>query len=184
MRNGYVLWFTGLSGSGKTTIATKLELKLRDMGTLVERLDGDILRETICKDLGFTKEDRIINIGRTGFIAELLSRNGVQTLVSLISPYSDSREKLKNRIANFYEIYVHCPIEYCIARDVKGLYTKALQNKTPNFTGVTDIYEVPRQPDLTIDTHQESVEESVNRVLEFLYSKHLILPSWTKEEFV
>ena len=174
MKNGFVLWFTGLSGAGKTTIAHELGNILKNYGMRVEILDGDILRENFSKDLSFSKEDRDLNVQRTAFIAKLLARNGVITLVSLISPYKDSRQRAKKEINDFYEIYVKCPIEICMARDVKGLYKRALSGSIPNFTGITDVYEEPDSPDLVLETNKYDIEKTVNILLEFLEDRNLI----------
>lgn len=159
---GIVLWFTGLSGAGKTTIAMALEERLRAAGKLVERLDGDVVRQSLSRDLGFSKEDRDKNIERVTFVAKLLARNGVITLVSFISPYRKHREHARSEIDNFVEVHVHCPIDVCEQRDVKGLYKKARAGELANFTGIDDPYEEPESPELVIRTHELSVEEAVD----------------------
>ena len=145
-QKGFTLWFTGLSGSGKTALAKKLAPVLRERGLKVERLDGDIVRQSLTKDLGFSAEDRDTNIERVTFVAKLLTRNGVAVLASFISPYIVRRAKSRAEIGHFVECYVECPLETLVERDVKGLYKKALAGEIKNFTGVSDPYEAPRNP--------------------------------------
>lgn len=140
----------------------------------VEILDGDILRENFSKDLSFSKEDRDINVKRTVFIANLLARNGVVVLVSLISPYKDSRQMAREQIEDFYEIYVKCPLEICTERDVKGLYKQVLNGGIQNFTGITDVYEEPESPDLVLETDKFNIEESIELLLEFLKTRNIL----------
>jgi adenylylsulfate kinase len=162
---GVTVWLTGLSGAGKSTIATAAAAELRQQGRLVEVLDGDVVRENLSKGLGFGKEDRDTNIRRIGFVAELLTRNGVVVLVAAISPYRALREEVRERIGSFVEVYVRCPLEELVRRDVKGLYRRALAGELRNFTGVSDPYEEPQEPDLLLDTAAETVTESVRRVV-------------------
>jgi len=144
MAEGFVLWFTGLSGAGKTTLAKELEKELRRRGMrFVQRLDGDVVRQDLTRDLGFSKEDRDENIRRVTFVAELLSKNGVATTCSFISPYRKAREEARRRCHNFIEVYVECPLDTLIARDPKGLYKKALAGEITGFTGIDDPYEPP-----------------------------------------
>ncbi len=159
---GFTLWFTGLSGAGKSTISAIIEQRLRDAGAKVEVLDGDVVRENLSKGLGFSKEDRDINIRRIGFVCELLSRNGVIALVAAISPYRAVREEA--RIPNFVEIYVECPLEVVTGRDVKGLYKKAIAGEIPQFTGVSDPYEPPLRPEVVIRSDAETPERSAEKV--------------------
>jgi adenylylsulfate kinase len=174
-RAGFTVWLTGLSGSGKTTIAALLEHHLRERGVpFVQRLDGDVLRSGICRDLGFSREDRNENIRRVGYIAGLLSANGVATLVSFISPYREARERARECCRNFIEVYVTCDLDTLIRRDVKGLYRKALEEEIPQFTGVSDPYEEPLHPELIIDTAKQTPEESVRCILDYLAGKDLI----------
>ncbi|MBL7198518.1 MAG: adenylyl-sulfate kinase [Anaerolineae bacterium] len=165
---GFTLWFTGLSGSGKTTLAKELEPKLRQRGLRVERLDGDIVRESLTRDLGFSKEDRDKNIERVTFVAKLLTRNGVATLCSFISPYIERRDKSRQEIGNFVECYVECPLQVLIERDVKGLYEKALAGDIQNFTGVSDPYEPPPNAEIIVNSATQTVEESVEVILQRL----------------
>ncbi len=172
--DGFTLWLTGLSGAGKTTIAVALEQLLRERGVRVERLDGDVVREGLTRDLGFSKEDRDKNIERVTFVAKLLSRNGVAVIASFVSPYREARQRARRESTNFIEVFVDAPLEVCAARDVKGLYAKALAGQIKNFTGVDDPYEAPEAPEITIHTDQESVEESVARLIEYLESSAFI----------
>ncbi len=165
MRGGFTIWFTGLSGSGKTTISRLVETVLRERGFPVEVLDGDVIRQNLSQGLGFTKADRDINIQRIAFVSKLLTRNQVVTLVAAISPYREAREAARKEIGNFVEVYVQCPLETCIARDAKGLYKKAIEGTIPYFTGISDPYEEPLEPEIVLQTDQETPEESAARVL-------------------
>jgi adenylylsulfate kinase len=167
-KRGFTLWFTGLSGAGKTTIADIVERNLRERGTRVEVLDGDIVRTNLSRGLGFSREDRITNVLRIGFVANLLTRNGVGVVVSAISPYKESRDQVRRRIIDFIEVFVDAPLEVCAERDVKGLYKKAYSGEIPQFTGVSDPYEAPAAPELTLKTDEESPQESARRVIERL----------------
>jgi len=164
-QKGFTLWFTGLSGSGKTAIAKLVEQELRARGLKVERLDGDVVRQALTRDLGFSKEDRDKNIERVTFVAKLLTRNGVAVLCSFISPYRERRAKSRREISQFIEVYVECPVEECARRDVKGLYEKAFTGEIENFTGVSDPYEEPEDPEVVCHTAQETLDESVAKVL-------------------
>ena len=176
MNSGCTLWFTGLSGSGKSTLSQLVATRLRALGARVEVLDGDITRTLLCQGLGFSREDREENIRRIGFVCELLSRNGVIAIAAAISPYRASRDELRKRIPNFIEIHMNCPVEVLIKRDVKGLYKKALSGEIKQFTGISDPYESPAAPELTIDSSKESIESSVTRILHSL-EKLQIIPS-------
>jgi adenylylsulfate kinase len=165
---GFTLWFTGLSGSGKTTISEIVERELRDRERPVEVLDGDIVRTNLSKGLSFSRDDRNINVLRIGFVANLLTRNGVGVIVSAISPYKEARDQVRRRIVDFVEVFVDAPLEVCADRDVKGLYQKAFAGEIKQFTGVSDPYEPPNAPDLTLKTDEESPEESAQRVIEKL----------------
>jgi len=164
VHQGFTLWFTGLSGAGKSTISGIVEKRLREAAAKIEVLDGDVVRENLSKGLGFSKEDRDINIRRIGFVCELLTRNGVIAMVAAISPYRAVREEVRSRIANFVEVYVECPLEVVAGRDVKGLYKKAIAGEIPQFTGVSDPYEPPLHPEVAVHSDKESPEESANRV--------------------
>jgi len=165
MDKGFILWFTGLSGSGKTTISKALESELKRRGCKVEILDGDVIRTNLSKGLGFSKEDRDTNIRRIGFVANLLSRNGVVAITAAISPYRAVRDEIRALEPNFVEVYVKAPLEVCEARDVKGLYAKARAGEIKGFTGIDDAYEEPLNPEIICYTERESVEDSVKTVL-------------------
>ena len=171
---GFVLWFTGLSGAGKTTIALALLPKLKELGMNVERLDGDVVRESLTKDLGFSKEDRDKNIERVTFVAKLLSRNNVAVLASFISPYAETRDYVRNETTNFIEVYVSAPLEVCEERDVKGMYAKARSGEIKNFTGISDPYEAPLNPDIEVPTHEQTVEESADFLIAELEKRGLL----------
>lgn len=162
---GVTVWFTGLSGSGKTTISRAVEKELLSCGHRVEILDGDVVRQNLTKGLGFSKEDRDENIRRVGFVAGLLTRNQVSVLVSAISPYREIRQEVRERIGNFVEVFVNAPLAVCEQRDVKGLYKKARSGEIKNFTGIDDPYEHPLNPDVECRTDLESLAESVSKVL-------------------
>jgi adenylyl-sulfate kinase len=164
---GFTVWFTGMSGAGKSTLSQALIARLREVskdGVKVELLDGDIVRTNLSKGLGFSQEDRDTNIRRIGFVSELLSRNGVIAVVAAISPYRDTREEVKRRIANFVEVFVDCPMEVLVARDVKGLYSRALSGEVGHFTGISDPYEPPLSPCVVVHSERESVDESLNKI--------------------
>jgi adenylylsulfate kinase len=166
---GVTVWFTGLSGAGKSTISAALEDRLRERGLPVELLDGDVVREKLNKGLGFSKEDRDVNIRRIGFVADLLTRHGVIVLVAAISPYRSVRDEVRATIGRFVEVHVRASLDTLMERDVKGLYRKALAGEISNFTGISDPYEEPLAPELIIDTDRgQSVELSVARVLDVL----------------
>jgi adenylylsulfate kinase len=168
IERGFTLWFTGLSGAGKTTIAEIVEHELRERGRRVEVLDGDIVRTNLSKGLGFDRKDRNINVLRIGFVANLLARNGVAVIVSAISPYKEARDQVRRRIIDFVEVFVDAPVEVCAERDVKGLYAKAYAGEIPQFTGVSDPYEPPAAPDLVLKTEEEEPQESARKVIEKL----------------
>jgi adenylyl-sulfate kinase len=161
---GFAIWLTGLSGAGKSTLAELLVTRLRAAGGNVELLDGDFVRTNLSQGLGFSREDRDINIRRIGFVAELLTRNGVMVIVAAISPYRDAREEVKRKIPRFIEVHVDCSIEVLTARDTKGLYKRALAGEIGHFTGISDPYEPPLNPALTIHTDRESVEEAIEKI--------------------
>ncbi len=173
-QQGFVLWMTGLSGAGKTTIALILMEELAKRGVKAERLDGDVVRESLTRDLGFTKEDRDKNIERITFVAKLLSRNGVGCVCSFISPYQAVRDQVRAETTNFMEVFIDAPLEVVIDRDVKGLYKKALNGEIPNFTGISDPFEAPENPDIHVRTDQQTPEESAQYLIEVLEEKGLI----------
>ena len=166
MQKGFTIWFTGLSGSGKSTISDELVKKIKAKGRNVEVLDGDVVRTNLSKGLGFSKEDRDINIRRIGFVAHLLTRNGVAVICAAISPYIAIRDENRKLIGDgFIEVYVKASVEECAKRDVKGLYKKAFAGEIKEFTGVSDPYEPPENPEVVCDTEKETVEESANKIM-------------------
>jgi adenylylsulfate kinase len=195
-QKGFTLWFTGLPSSGKSAVADRVAEILKEKGLKVERLDGDIVRKSLTRDLGFSKEDReglkverldgdIVrksltrdlgfskedrneNIRRVTFVAKLLTRNGVAVLTSFISPYREIRAQSREEIGKFIEVYVKCPLEVCIERDVRGMYKKALKGEIKEFTGVSDPYEEPLNPEILLDTGKETLEESAEKVIQNL----------------
>ena len=174
-RKGFTLWFTGLSGSGKTTITNHLVKELRKREVPLEVLDGDIVRENLSKGLGFSKEDRDTNIRRIAFVANLLSRNGVPVITAAISPYREIRNEAREIMdGRFVEAYVKASVEVCEERDVKGLYAKARSGEIKEFTGVSDPYEPPENPELVLETETQSPEESAQQILAYLEERGLI----------
>lgn len=168
MEEGLTIWFTGLSGAGKSTIANMLVDRLHAMGRHVELLDGDEIRTNLSSGLGFSKADRDANIRRIAFVAKLLSRNGVIAITAAISPYREIRDEARRDIRNFVEIYVECPLEVCEQRDVKGLYKKARSGEIKQFTGISDPYEAPLNPEIAVHTNAETVEQSVDAIIDKL----------------
>jgi len=176
---GFTLWFTGLSGAGKSTLAQYLTPILLERGCKVEVMDGDEVRENLSKGLGFSKEDRDTNIRRIGYVANLLSRNGCTAITAAISPYASVRNEIRDmteKTATFVEVFVFAPLETVEERDTKGLYKKARAGEIKNFTGISDPYEAPENPEVLVDTSKESIEESAQKILDYLGSKGL-LPS-------
>jgi adenylylsulfate kinase len=172
-----VVWLTGLPGSGKTTIAKALNPKLKDSGFKAELLDGDIVRKELSPELGFTKQDREMHARRVVYLSKLLSRNGIISVVCLISPYREFRRYARretNVSNNFYEVYVKCPLETCIRRDPKGLYKKALSGEIKDLTGLQDPYEEPENPEIVVDTERQSLEECVNVILDRVLQTNII----------
>jgi adenylylsulfate kinase len=165
---GFTVWFTGLPCCGKTTIADRVAVMLKEKGYRVERLDGDIVREGLTNDLGFSRKDRDENIRRVAFVANMLSRNNVIVLATFVSPFREARREARHQIGRFVEVYVRCPVDICMKRDVKGMYKKAREGKITHFTGVDDPYEEPEHPELILDTDKESVDESVEKVIRSL----------------
>ncbi len=169
--NGLTVWFTGLSGAGKTTISQYVGQELIRLGYKVEYLDGDLIRQTLTKGLGFSKADRDENIRRIGFVANLLTRNDVIVLVAVISPYQAIRQEVRLQIGAFIEVYVNAPLAICRQRDVKGLYKQAASGEIANFTGVDDPYEAPLQPEVVCNTDTESIEASASKVLQSIFDR-------------
>jgi adenylyl-sulfate kinase len=174
---GFVVWLTGLSGAGKSTVAAKLAPALAERGHRVELLDGDEVRTNLCQGLGFSRADRDTNIARIGYVAGKLARHGVAVLVAAISPYRQARDQVRASVEVFVEVHVAAPLDTCAERDPKGLYAKALAGEIKNFTGVSDPYEPPPQPEVTLHTEAQSVDESVHQVLEWLEANRLTTTS-------
>ena len=168
---GFTLWFTGLSGSGKSTISEILEKKFRQKTVKIEVLDGDVVRTHLSKGLGFSKEDRDANIRRIGYVASLLSRNGVIAITAAISPYREIRDEVRAMHENFVEVYAKCPLEVLEKRDVKGLYKKARTGELKQFTGISDPYEEPLQPEIVVETDKETPEQSAEKIIKWLTEK-------------
>jgi adenylylsulfate kinase len=176
-RRGFTLWFTGLSGAGKSTLATGVSRELERQGLLVEQLDGDVVRTHLSKGLGFSKEDRDANIERIGWVASRLARAGAVVVVSAISPYAEARARARALVeeqGTFVEIYVSTSLETCAARDVKGLYARALAGEIADFTGVSAPYEAPTDPEIEVDTAGATPEESVAHVMQRLAALDLL----------
>ena len=174
MGEGFTLWFTGLSGAGKSTLANLVAEELRQRRHRVEVLDGDEVRTNLSKGLGFSKEDRDTNIRRIGYVCRLLARNGVIAISAAISPYRAVREEIRTQHDRFFEVYVRCPLDTLVERDVKGLYRKALKGEIGNFTGVSDPYEEPLSPELLIDSNREPPDQSLRRLVQTLEQSGLI----------
>lgn len=173
---GFTLWFTGLSGAGKSTVANLLVERLKKSGAKVEVLDGDVVRTNLSKGLGFSKQDRDENIRRIGFVCNLLSRNGVAAVAAAISPYAAIRSEVRAASENFVEVYVECPLDTLVERDPKGLYKKALAGEIANFTGVSDPYEPPENPEVRFDSSACSAEEAADKVWSYLLENGLLSP--------
>ena len=172
---GFTLWFTGLSGAGKTTISHIVEKEIRDRGANIEILDGDVVRENLSKGLGFSKEDRDTNIRRIAFVADLLSRNGTPVITAAISPYREIRDEAREMMGDrFIEVYVNASVEACAERDVKGLYEKAFKGEIKEFTGVSDPYEPPLNAEITVETENEEPDESAAKIIAYLDERELL----------
>jgi adenylyl-sulfate kinase len=176
-QKGFVIWMTGLSGSGKTTIALLLEEELHRRGIKAERLDGDVVREGLTRDLGFSAADREKNIERVTFVAKLLSRNGVACICSFISPYNTLRDHVKDNVTNYVQVFIDAPLETVIERDVKGMYKKAIAGEIPNFTGISDPFEKPNAPYIHVRTDLQTPLESAGKILGDLEDMGLIPPA-------
>ncbi|MFE5320867.1 adenylyl-sulfate kinase [Paenibacillus sp. NPDC056579] len=170
--NGTAVWLTGLPSSGKTTTALALTAALQERGFRVECLDGDELRRKVGQELGFSKEDRMENIRRAVYISKLLNRNGITTVISMIAPYLEMRDYARAELESYVEVYVHCPLDECVRRDVKGLYAKARKGEITAFTGIYDIYEPPVSPEITIHTHTSSVDANVRQIVDYVVNEH------------
>jgi adenylyl-sulfate kinase len=173
---GFVLWLTGLSGAGKSTVAAKLAPTLAEHGHRVELLDGDEVRQNLCQGLGFSRADRDTNIARIGYVAGKLAKHGVAVLVAAISPYRQARDQVRAQVEVFVEVHVAAPLATCAERDPKGLYAKALAGQIKHFTGVSDPYQPPLHPEITLHTETQSVDESVHQVLDWLQANRLTTP--------
>lgn len=168
MKTGATLWFTGLSGAGKTTLCRELASRLKELHQPFEHLDGDEVRQVLTADLGFSLQDRMTNMQRVSYVCQLLNRHQVMVLASFITPHEVMREYCRSHIANYIEIYVKCPLGTCIERDVKGLYSRALRGEIPAFTGISDPFEEPLRPDLVLETDSRSTGECVEAILLYL----------------
>ncbi|MBE0479279.1 adenylyl-sulfate kinase [Candidatus Aerophobetes bacterium] len=168
------MWFTGLSQAGKTTLANEVYQILKSKNLKLERLDGDIVRKSLSSDLGFSKEDRDENIRRVMYVAKFLSSNGTGVICSFISPYRNIRKMVRDQVTNFIEVFCSCPLEVCEKRDKKGLYQRARKGEIKNFTGISDPYESPDTPEIEVNTDRETIQESVDKVIEYLTKRGFI----------
>ncbi len=172
----FTIWFTGLSGSGKSTLSRRVYLEIRRRGLKAELLDGDIIRTNFSQELGFTKRERDINVKRIGFLSWLLNKHGIISVVAAIAPYEETRQINRKLIKNYIEVFCNCPLEVVEKRDVKGLYAKAKKGLIPHFTGISDPYEPPSNPEIVVYTDKETVEESVNKIINFLEESKFLPP--------
>lgn len=166
--SAFVLWFTGLPKSGKSTLADRIYKLLISKGIKAERLDGDVVRKNLSSDLGFSREDRDRNIARVAFVAKLLERNGIVVIASFVSPYRHQRAMVRKQVNNFIEVFVNTPLEVCERRDKNGLYRQAREGKIPMFTGISDPYEAPENPEIELKTENKSIEENINELITYL----------------
>ena len=172
---GFTLWFTGLSGAGKSTISELVSTEIKARGSRLEILDGDIVRENLSKGLGFSKEDRDTNIRRIAFVADLLSRNGTPVITAAISPYREIRDEAREMMGDrFIEVYIEASVDACAERDVKGLYAKAFSGEIKEFTGVSDPYEPPENPEVRLKTEEQEPAESAAQLITYLEERELI----------
>jgi adenylyl-sulfate kinase len=171
MKKGIVIWLTGLPCSGKTSISKEIEKYFREKNLPIQRLDGDVVRETISNDLGFSKKDRDLNIERLSYVAQMLSENGVNVVSAFVSPYQKMRDFTRSLCENFIEVHINCDIEECKRRDVKGMYARAIKGEIKDFTGVDDPYEIPKNPEITVNTEKESLEESSEKIIKYIENK-------------
>lgn len=176
MSRGFTVWLTGLSGAGKSTIAEALAFELQRREQSTEIVDGDVIRTTLSKGLGFSREDRNTNIARIALVCQLLSKHGVAAISAAISPYAEARDAARRQIDNFVEVYVQCPLDVVKARDTKGLYAKAERGEIAHFTGVSDPYEPPANPEIIVRTDLQSVESCVAEIVRYLEERALIAP--------
>ncbi|MEJ5377705.1 MAG: adenylyl-sulfate kinase [bacterium] len=176
MNEGFTVWFTGLTAAGKTTVARLVARELLERGFRVELLDGDEVRKNLSQGLGFSREDRDRNVLRIGYVCKLLSRNGVVAIAAAVSPYRETREKLRADIGNFVEVYVSCPIQVCSERDYKGIYKALQEGRISQVSGLDDPYEEPQNPEVIIRTHQETPEESAAKVITALEELGYVAP--------
>lgn len=175
--HGFAVWFTGLSGAGKSTLSQQLATVLHERGYPVELLDGDEVRTHLSKGLTYSREDRDVNVARIAFVASLLVKHGVVAITAAISPYAEARLLARQRIGSFFEVYVRCSIEELTRRDVKGLYEQALRGSIDHFTGVSDPYEPPVNPDIIVDSEHQTVEQSLQLILDALEQRGFIEPN-------
>lgn len=176
MNEGFTVWFTGLTAAGKTTVARLVARELLERGFRVELLDGDEVRKNLSQGLGFSREDRDRNVLRIGYVCKLLSRNGVVAIAAAVSPYRETREKLRADIGNFVEVYVSCPIQVCSERDYKGIYKALQEGRISQVSGLDDPYEEPQNPEVIIRTHQETPEQSAAKVITALEELGYVAP--------
>ena len=167
MQQGFTIWFSGFSGSGKSTISRELEKQLKErVNSNIEVLDGDEIRNELNWDLGFSKEDRITNLKRIAYITKILSRNDIIAIAAFISPYREARDHARSLNSRFLEVFINCPLEVCEERDIKGLYKKAREGEIEQFTGISDPYEEPESPDVIVSTHKTTPEECAEQIIE------------------